>query len=172
METERPILIVDDEPAICWCFEQLLGEEGFSVITTSTAEDGLQLAAAQQPALVVLDVRLPGMDGLTALPKFAAASPHSSIIIMTAFGDLQTAVRAVQQGAADYLTKPFGVDRARAVCRAALRQRELAGTAIPSGSARPPATSRVNNQLVGSSAVMQEVYRKIATVAESDLSVL
>ena len=176
----RPALIVDDEPAICWCFEQMLGEEGITVATCSTAEEGLRLATELQPALIVLDVRLPGMDGLSALPKFAQASPDSPVIIITAFGDLGTAVQAVKRGAADYLTKPFGVDRARAVCRTVLRQREVAEAqadaerhqGAPGGGKQAAGNADAANQLVGRSPAMQEVYRKIAMVAESDLSVL
>ncbi len=68
----RPkVLIVDDEPSICWGFKTLLGDEGYDVHVASSAEAGLKLAAQQKFELVVLDVRLPGEDGLTALPNFA-----------------------------------------------------------------------------------------------------
>ncbi len=68
------ILVVDDEPAICWGFEQLFSKDGYRVLTASSAEEGLRLAAENSPSLVVLDVRLPGEDGISALPKFRQAT--------------------------------------------------------------------------------------------------
>jgi two-component system nitrogen regulation response regulator GlnG len=64
------ILVVDDEPSICWGFDRMLRDDGYEVLTASSAEAGLKLAAQHPIALVLLDVRLPGEDGLTALPKF------------------------------------------------------------------------------------------------------
>ncbi len=172
MIRKKLVLVVDDEPAICWGFRQMLDDEGHDVLIASSAEQGLQLAREHHPNLIVLDVRLPGMDGLSALERFKAIDPKAPVIIMTAFGDLQTAVQAVHRGAADYLTKPFGIERARAVCRAALstvEKAELDAEAHPGDEdqARPS-----GNRLVGRSQAMQDVYRKIAMVAESDLTVL
>jgi|GEM_PF-2907850 len=78
------VLVVDDEPSICWGFERLLGEEGFEVLVASSAEAGLRLAEKNQFALVLLDVRLPGEDGLSALPKFRAATNEAPVVVMTA----------------------------------------------------------------------------------------
>lgn len=162
------VLVVDDEPSICWGFDQMLRDEGFDVLIASSAEAGLKLAKEHHVSLVVLDVRLPGEDGLSALPKFSAATSNAPIVVMTAFGDLETAVRAVQLGAADYLTKPFPLALAattclRAIQRAATPDRDdhVAVNAIQ------PSTS-----LVGSSPAMQQVFRQIANVAGGQLSVL
>ncbi len=163
--TSGTVLVIDDEPAICWCLEQLFTEDGLNVVTASAAEAGLKLATEYQPCLIILDVRLPGMDGLTALPMLSKASPSSPIVVVTAFGDLQTAVQAVQQGAADYLTKPFGTEQVRKICRSVMRPQAQVNSDTD-GPLKTPAL------LVGRSAAMQEVYRKIAMVADSDLSVL
>ncbi len=163
----KSILIVDDEPSICWGFEQMLRSEGHAVSIASSSEEGLGLAGQQPFDLVVLDVRLPGEDGISALPKFRAAIRNAPVVIMTAFGDLATAVEAVRQGASDYLTKPFELDEALRVCREALRTPVVAATdEVTAGENVPPA------QLVGSSARMQKLYRQIAIIADSDLSVL
>ena len=160
------VLVVDDEPAICWGFEQMLGKEGYRVLTASSAEEGLKLASKHAPSLVLLDVRLPGEDGITALPKFRRATSDAAIVVMTAFGDLETAVGAVQNGATDYLTKPFKLDDAAKTIQRAMRAREPAPQADADDSA-PDAS-----MLVGKSAAMQQVFRQIALVADSDLSVL
>src|SRR5436190_4426812 len=73
MESKPPkILIVDDEPSICWAFRQLLQAEGWHAFTAASAEEGLEVIAAEHPDLVVLDVRLPGISGIDAIPKFRA----------------------------------------------------------------------------------------------------
>ena len=173
--TKEVILVVDDEPTICWGFERLLTEHGHAVITASSAEDGLRLAKGHAIKLLLLDVRLPGEDGITALPKFRKATNEAPVVVMTAFGDLETAVAAIHHGACDYLTKPFRLEDALKVCQQALRQR------MPEASSeqeeeteqeQETVTSGDSTALVGRSQAMQQVFRQIALVADSDLSVL
>lgn len=161
------VLVVDDEPSICWAFERLLEAEGQLVMTASSAEDGLRLASQRRPDLVFLDVRLPREDGISALPKFIAATHGAPVIVMTAFGDLETAVAAVQRGASDYLIKPFKLEDALRVCRSNLR---AAGVSNPPNIVAQPENAPA--QIVGSSPAIQQVFRQIALVSQSDLSVL
>lgn len=174
LPAKSTVLVVDDEPAICWGFERLLREEGHQVLVAASAEAGLKLAREHAIALVLLDVRLPGESGLSALPKFREATADAPLIVMTAFGDLETAVTAVRQGASDYLTKPFSLAEAGEACRRALRRAETQlGDEPPTSyaNARKPAGGP-SQQLVGNSAAMQKVFRQIALVAASELSVL
>jgi len=85
-------------------------------------DEGLRVAIEHQPALIVLDVRLPGQDGISALPEFLRTTNHAPVVVMTAFGDLETAVGAVRAGACDYLIKPFPLDNALQACRRALQR--------------------------------------------------
>ena len=163
------VLIVDDEPSICWAFRECLTDEGFSVDVAGTAEQALSMADAKKPDVIVMDVRLPGIDGFQALAQFRSNSVTAPVIIMTAFGSLKTAVTAIDGGAFDYLTKPIDLDRAVAVVQQASAASESA-TEKNAGSA-PPAASR-DDLLVGSSPAMQEVFRRIALVAERDVPVL
>ncbi|MDA8743881.1 sigma-54 dependent transcriptional regulator [Rubripirellula amarantea] len=167
MTEKQTILVVDDEPSICWALEKMLTREGHNVVTASSAEEGLQLAKKHQPAMVVLDVRLPQEDGITALPKFLAATNNAPVVIITAFGDLETAVAAVKKGATDYLTKPFKLEDALRTCRLTLQKSSQ--RAVPKAT-QPMAAD--NSVLVGASPAMQQVFRQIALVADSDLSVL
>lgn len=167
MEKQK-VLVVDDEPSICWGFDRLLRSEGFEVLAASSAEAGLKLASEHRFALVILDVRLPGEDGLTALPKFRKATKDAPIVVMTAFGDLETAVRAISQGATDYLTKPFPLEQAARTCRQALRRLDAGAVTAHTETVE----TKSNAALVGSSTVMQQVFRQIAMVADSPLSVL
>ena len=163
------VLVVDDEPSICWGFERLLSDQGHQVITASSAEEGLEKAASRQIDLLVLDVRLPGEDGISALPRFRHAIGDAPVVVMTAFGDLETAVAAIHGGASDYLTKPFKLEDASRVCQAMLIQGQQNQQQEFDTSDIEPVGAAV---LVGRSAAMQQVFRRIALVADSELSVL
>ena len=160
------ILIIDDEPAIGWSLREMLSDEGHSVELAASVEAGLETCGRFKPEAMLLDVRLPGRDGLSALPELRRIVPDAPIVVMTAFGDLDTAVRAVNAGAFDYLLKPFDLDRVSRIVAHALAERTAAG-------ANPPtATVADGGLLVGSSPPMQEVFKKISLVAPTDLPVL
>ncbi len=180
MNSKMPsvVLVVDDEPSICWGFERLLGDQGHQVISASSVEEGLQRAREHDLALILLDVRLPGMDGITALPKFREISADVPVVVMTAFGDLETAVGAVRNGASDYLTKPFRLEDAARMCQRALRTRSSVSVDSDDGAQnqdsneQPGKVDSDASVLVGRSSEMQQVFRQIALIADSDLSVL
>jgi two-component system nitrogen regulation response regulator GlnG len=157
------ILIVDDEPSICWGLSELAKGMGHEVLTASSAEQGLELAEQKAPALLVLDVRLPGMDGLSAMKHFRGHIGEAPIVLITAFGDLATAVRAIEQGAFEYVLKPFDLAEIRAAIERALH--------------RTPAQTagEVNagvDGMLGRSTAMQAVFKRIALAAASDAAVL
>ena len=142
------LLVVDDEQSICWGLGQLAREMGHTFASSASAEEGLELAREHAPDVIVLDVRLPGMDGLTAMRRFQSLLGETPIVVVTAYGELATAVEAVRNGAFDYLTKPFDLKVVqRAIARAlrrparARRNRPLRRSRPPSGkssAARPP----------------------------------
>src|SRR5271168_4910724 len=119
------ILIVDDEEAVCWVLERALTKEGHKVVVTASAEQAFTLVEKQRPDAIVLDVRLPGLDGLSALGKLRELSGDAPIIVVTAHGNLSTAVKAVEGGAFDYLAKPFDLDKALETIGRALQRRAL-----------------------------------------------
>ena len=164
------ILIIDDEPAIGWSLRELFTDAGHAVELAASVEAGLETCARFAPDALLLDVRLPGKDGLTALPEFRLLAPEAPVIVMTAFGDLDTAVRATDGGAFDYLLKPFNLETVSQVMAKALAERPH--TAAQSGALRPAAGSRAGLQLLGSSPPMQEVFKQISLVAPTDLPVL
>lgn len=165
------LLIIDDEPAICWGLKKLGEELKLAPATASSAEEGLAAAAAHPPDIIVLDVRLPGMDGLTAMDRLRSVAPGASIIVITAHGDLETAVEAVRRGAFDYLPKPFALDQVQGVIERAIDfQRSRAALAAAEQNA-PPRDVRLDG-LVGRSPAMQEVFKRVALVAPSEACVL
>lgn len=161
------ILIVDDEAAICWAFREFLADEGHEVTVAASAEEGLELASDVDLDAVVLDVRLPGMDGLSALSGFRERVGQAPIIVITAFGSLETVVQAMEGGAFDYLVKPFDLDQAGSVLKRALEKGK--GRGLRTVDVPPPADL---DALVGASPAMQELFRSIALVAPTDVPVL
>jgi two-component system nitrogen regulation response regulator GlnG len=160
------LLIIDDEPSICWGLKKLFESLGHSVRTASSAETGLR-EAEKSPKVdaVFLDVRLPGNDGISAMPSLRETLPNAPVIVMTAHGELETAVAAIRNGAFEYLTKPFDLTLAETVLDRALRRR-------PISAAQPAATPGLQDQLVGRSPALQEVFKQIALVAASEACVL
>src|SRR5260370_19480570 len=124
------VLIVDDEPAICWAFREALTDDGHSVRVVPSGEEALKLAdRGWRPDVVVMDVRLPGIDGLTAMRMLRERIGTTPVVVITAFGSLETAVRAIEEGAFDYLIKPFDLDQAVEILRRALASQSQAGPA-------------------------------------------
>ncbi len=134
------ILVVDDEEAVCWALERALRGEGHRVDVAASAEAAFKLAAARRPDAIILDVRLPGIDGLAALDRLRQLADDAPVIVITAFGNLNTAVRAVEGGAFDYLAKPFDLDQALSTvaraCSAALCKRRRRQRTQPRRSRR------------------------------------
>ncbi len=160
------ILVVDDEPAIGWSLRELLTDDGHDVAVAATIDEALSSCEQLAPDAVLLDVRLPGKDGIDAIPDIRSVSANAPIVVMTAFGDLGTAVRAVRAGAFDYLVKPFELDHVMQVVARALAERTSPGTA------RDDQEADASPTLVGASPPMQEVFKQIALVADGDMPVL
>ncbi len=157
------LLVVDDEESICWGLRRLGESIGHEVVTASSAEQALEAVEEVRPDVIVLDVRLPGMDGLTAMDQFRERVGQVPIIVITAYGDLKTAVEAVRFGAFEYLVKPFDLEKVQHALIRAL----ASGHPVPSR----PQGAHVG-ALVGQSVVMQEMFNHIALAAASDASVL
>ncbi|QDU30443.1 Nitrogen assimilation regulatory protein [Anatilimnocola aggregata] len=159
------ILIVDDEQAISWGLAELSRQLGHEPHTASSAEQAISLAAKTDVAVILLDVRLPGMDGIAAISRLRELLPAAKIIVMTAHGDLSTAVEAVRQGAFDYIVKPFDTTQIERLIERALTQIAV----VPVDAV--PSLSSASNPLIGKTPVMQEIFKRIALVSASEACV-
>jgi two-component system nitrogen regulation response regulator GlnG len=164
------ILVVDDEEAVCWALQRALTKEGHKAAVAASAEAAFVQVEKQTPDVVVLDVRLPGLDGLSALARLRKLTRDAPIIVVTAFGNLNTAVRAVEEGAFDYLAKPFDLDQALETVKRALQRRALQERVPPAETPAEPLA--VPEEIVGCSPAMQGVFKRIALVAPRDSCVL
>jgi len=156
------VLIIDDEEAVAWALRKACERQGYRAVVCATAEDGLASAAAHPPDAVFLDIRLPGMDGLTALGRLRTVAPDAGVIVITAHGNLSTAVQAVAGGAFDYLAKPFDLDQALDAVTRALDRTTTA----------PPPADAGDDELIGNSPAVQSVFKRIALVAPTTACVL
>src|SRR5919204_3519229 len=114
------ILVIDDEKSIRALVARVLGEDHIEIHGTGTGKEGLEIADGVSPDVVLLDLKLPDTDGIHVLRELKTRHPETSVIMITAFGQVETAVAAMKSGAADYLEKPFAhLDKLRlAVARA------------------------------------------------------
>jgi two-component system, NtrC family, response regulator AtoC len=122
---KHKILVVDDEHLIRWSLEQNLKKQGYEVFTASNGEDALRIAREEIPDLMLLDIQLPGINGLQVLEKIKEMEEEIIVIMVTALGVLETAVKAMRSGAYDYVNKPFNLDELAIVIKKALETGEL-----------------------------------------------
>jgi nitrogen regulation protein NR(I) len=163
------ILIVDDDAQLRHSFAKLLSEEGHTVQSAPTGEGGLEIVKANVPDLVIIDVRLPGMDGLKTFHAMHAIEPKLPVIIMTAYGTTDTAIEATKQGAFDYVLKPFDIPEMLANIEKALEAGRFMRSRV--GIDVAPESS-LTDVIFGRSRAMQEVYKAIGRVASTDATVL
>ncbi|BBA69843.1 sigma-54-dependent transcriptional regulator [Geobacter sulfurreducens] len=164
------VLIVDDDVSLRRVLEYNLQEEGYDVITAGSGEEGLRLFDERSPALVVTDLKMPGMGGFRLLQEVKGRSPETAVIVITAFGAVETAVDAMKAGAYDYITKPFNRDALKLTVKKAL---EMLGLSRENRRLREALTEREDyRSIVGISRRMEEVFRVVDRVADTDATVL
>jgi DNA-binding NtrC family response regulator len=170
VESKARILIVDDEINARTALVELLRDEGYAVEAAADAFKALGKVAEFAPDLVVTDLKMPGMDGLQLLAKLRENDPDLPVIVMTAFGEVETAVRAMRSGARDYLSKPVNVGELSVVLARELEQRRLRAE---TGLLRARLSEKYSfSNIIGSSAPMQAVFKTVAQIAPSRASVL
>ncbi|AZQ82994.1 nitrogen regulation protein NR(I) [Colwellia sp. Arc7-635] len=166
MITEQ-VWIVDDDSSIRWVLEKALSNANLSVGTFHDPEDLLIALEHNQPEIIISDIRMPNMDGMTLLGKINEQFAHIPVIIMTAHSDLDSAVNAYQGGAFEYLPKPFDIDDAVTLANRALTHaQELKSKK----QLNVPTVDNVG--IIGAAPSMQEVFRAIGRLSRSSISVL
>jgi two-component system response regulator HydG len=168
--TKGRILVVDDEVNARNALIELLTEEGYAVDSAADGFKALGKAAELAPDLVLTDLKMPGMDGLQLLAKLHESDAELPVIVMTAFGEVETAVRAMRSGARDYLAKPVNVGELSVVVARELDQRRIR---IEAGLLRQRLSEKYSFQnIIGSSTPMQDVFKTVAQISGARASVL
>jgi len=164
------ILVADDEDSLRWVLEKGLRGAGHDVTAVKSGDEAVRAFAAQPFDLVFVDVRMPGLDGLTALERIRDLRSDVYVVVMTAHGSMDTAIKAMQRGAYDYLNKPFDIDEVLL-----LTERALAASRLTQEVARLRTglqEVREFSALIGRHPRMQDVYKTIGRIAGTDVTVL
>jgi two-component system response regulator PilR (NtrC family) len=165
------ILVIDDEEIMREILEALLSREGYDVRLATNAEEGLNFARSMPFDAVIVDVMMPGMDGISALDELKKIDEELPVLMITAFASVENAIAAMKRGAFDYITKPFKNDEVLVVLRNALRQRRLVAE---NRALRQNLQARANRfgEIIGRSSRMKQVFDLIIQAAPSRTTML
>ncbi|HHL71588.1 MAG TPA: sigma-54-dependent Fis family transcriptional regulator, partial [Bacteroidetes bacterium] len=160
------ILIVDDDKLVTWSLSRDFEREGCQIKTVGNGESALPALREFNPDLILLDLRLPGIDGLEVLKQIKAADSDVIVIMMTAYATVETAVQAVKLGALDFIKKPFTFDELKIIIERALRSRSLSREVA---NLRQHIKQKYGiHNIIGVSQQMQDVFALIRKIAQSD----
>jgi nitrogen regulation protein NR(I) len=165
----QTILIVDDDKSIRYSLKRML-EEKYSILTAQNGEEALGRVHENLPDLIIMDIKMPGRNGIDVLKEIKLIDPKSLIIIMTAYGTTETAIEAMKHGAFDYILKPFPILQMKELVEKAISLQKLMKEEVT----YPPTAGQegVEERIVGISPKMQEIYKMIGQVAPSDVTIL
>ncbi|MBN1291118.1 MAG: sigma-54-dependent Fis family transcriptional regulator [Candidatus Latescibacteria bacterium] len=166
MTAKHRMLVVDNDKAICWVLEKAFIEEGFIVDVAMDGKNALEMIDSIQYSLVIMDVMMPVMDGLTALKKINELPKHPETIIITAHSSMENTVEAMKLGAFDFVVKPFDIDELTALSYKAIEKYESRKKTVT--VAEPDVTGRI----IGDSPGMRELYKLLGRISPTDSSVL
>ncbi len=161
------ILIVDDEPSILQSLSGLLSDEGFGVITAATGYEALKIIDAESPDLVLLDIWMPGIDGIETLKEIKKVNPHIQVIIISGHGSIETAVKATKLGAFDLIEKPLSIDKIIVAINNALNFRRL-----EEENKYLRKKTLEKHSITGDSPPIQELKKQIAVAAPTEAWIL
>ena len=164
------LLVVDDEPSMTEFLEILLAQEGYEVTTASSGEEGFKLYRQLEPDLILTDVKMPGMSGLDLIREIHVLDSAIPIIAITAYASADDAIRAVREGAYDYLSKPFQIEDLRIIIRNALEARRLRRENVE--LRRSIDDHHRFGEIIGRSPQMEEIFNLISRIASSKANVL
>jgi nitrogen regulation protein NR(I) len=165
------LLVIDDEPNLQYSLVKSLSSDTLEVVTAGTARQGIEAVRRQTPDAVILDVRLPDMNGLAAFEEIRGIDPRLPVIIITAFSSAETAIEAIKRGALDYLLKPVDFHQLRELVNKAIELSRLRHVPAVFAEDELPDDDRVD-RIVGHTSEMQELYKAIGRVAPLDVTVL
>lgn len=168
-DEKTKLLIIDDDPKVSWILKEGL-QGGYDIITASDGIEGIQIASKEKPPLILLDIKMPGMNGLEVLKKLKKAELASDVIMLSGQGETETVVEAVQLGAFYFINKPFDVREVDLQLQKALERRGLIKKI--DDMERTLVERTAWDGFVGDSPRLMEIKNLIEQVADSELSVL
>ncbi|MCK4272151.1 sigma-54-dependent Fis family transcriptional regulator, partial [bacterium] len=164
------LLVVDDNPKVVWMLREGLGEDEYEIIDAPNGKVGIQKMIDEQPQVIILDIKLPGMDGMEVLERVRSINRRVEIVMLSGYGETKQIVRAMKLGAADFISKPFDVEEVEIVIRSVLEKSELKKEVLHLRSELE--AKRELDNFVGDSPQILEIKSMIEQVADSELTVL
>ena len=164
------ILVIDDDSSIAESLDLYLTEEGYTVYTAATGTDGLNAFVKHSPDLVILDIRLPDIDGFTVLEDLREEEENVKVVMITAYHDMDSTIKAMKGGAFDYIHKPINVEELDMAIRKALKTLEMEKKI--SGLLNEPSRSFKVGDIIGNNKEMKEIFKTIGVVSQSRTTVL
>ncbi|MDD5608468.1 MAG: sigma-54 dependent transcriptional regulator [Ignavibacterium sp.] len=174
MKTENnsyKILVIDDDESIRKTLTNYLKKLNFNVYSASNGSEGIEIAQKEIPDLVVTDIKMPKADGFEVLKKIKEIDTHTHVIMITAFDDMSSTVKAMQQGAYDYIEKPLEIDKLKITINRALENKKMSEQ-LASFISVETEEYQSENTLIGKAPVMKDVYKKIGQTTTSRVTVL
>jgi DNA-binding NtrC family response regulator len=169
-KTSAHLLVVDDDPVTVNLLKEVLTKEGYEVITALSGQEAMARGMEDFFDIVITDMRLGDQDGMEVLRSFRKLTPETTVIMITAFGSIETAIEAIREGAFDYISKPFKLDEIKFTIRRALEQRRLLQE---NRFYRQEFLSKYQfKNVIGRTSQMFQVYKTIAKVADTKSTVL
>lgn len=167
---KKKILIVDDEKSLLESLEMFFSEKGYNVACAMTAAEAIEKNHSFEPDVIVLDIRLPDKDGLEVLREFRETTKRSNVIIITAFHDMDTTIKAMKFGACEYIPKPIDIEELEGAVERAAR----AGAPGPATNAMSldPSLIYEKGRIIGKSREMKEIFKAIGILSENKVTVL
>jgi DNA-binding NtrC family response regulator len=162
------MLVVDDDPGSSGLLRDIFQQEGYDVTLAQRGEEALALAPARPFDVVLCDVQLPDVDGIELLRRLKRVAPTTAVIMVTAFGTYETAIKALHEGAFDYVRKPFTLQEVRLTVERAMERRRLQKSA----AANAPAADGEARPIIGRNQAMVELFKLVSRVAATKSSVL
>jgi DNA-binding NtrC family response regulator len=166
------VLVVDDQADMRWVLSCLLREQGFDVLTAEDGEQAVAQVKREPPQVVLMDLKMPRLDGLEALEEIKQCAPEVPLIVLTAYGSVPSAVQAMKLGAYDFITKPFDNDELLYTVKRAVERRELLSQVADLKRQLRLRHRGALREVMGASAKIQEVFQQIEQVAGSNFTVL
>jgi DNA-binding NtrC family response regulator len=168
--TNKTILLVDDDASLRRVLAHHLSEAGYQVLTAANGKEGLDVFTSQQVEMVITDIQMPELNGLELMRRISVMSPDVVVLVITAYGSIETAVEAMKLGAYDYITKPFNREELLLTVSKGLQYTALVRE---NRSLKQFIESRFSlDNMIGSSSAMRRVYALVEKVARTDLAVL
>jgi DNA-binding NtrC family response regulator len=161
----KSILIVDDDPAICYAFKKTFKTLNYSTEEAHNGIEAIDILKTAEPALIFMDITMLEMDGLEALERINKSNPQIPVIVITGNGNMETAIKAMQIGAYDYLTKPLDINKVRITAQRAIELTQMKNKIGEMQQQLEKKNEAVGTNIIGQHFLMQDVFKKIGVIS-------